>query len=251
MTNPQYINHKDENYMKSNIKSDFSNGRKLSLLASVICISLISTACTDKEVGVQNVDENATDTVLVEEVTAEPLGVEIEKNSDNLVETVDEKSSKTQDDPTTAELPKSAEVLDGTVKEVLVSGIKIISGDSFSAVDESGKRITVKLTGIKAPKIGEPLGQESADRLKACIEMDTALLLVQVAHATDKEGRTLAELQSGPVHCNISQVEEGMAFMYEGENDNVSDEMHPVYKDMHDEALENKRGLWALKESYL
>ena len=77
MTNPQYINHKDENYMKSNIKSDFSNGRKLSLLASVICISLISTACTDKEVGVQNVDENATDTVLVEEVTAEPLGVEI------------------------------------------------------------------------------------------------------------------------------------------------------------------------------
>lgn len=188
---------------------------------------------------------------MVEEVTAEPLGVEIEKNSDNLVETVEEKSSKTQGDPTTAELPKSAEVLDGTVKEVLVSGIKIISGDSFSAVDESGKRITVKLTGIQAPKMGEPLGQESADRLKACIEMDTALLLVQVAHATDKEGRTLAELQSGPVHCNISQVEEGMAFMYEGENDNVSGEMNSIYKEMHDEALENKRGLWALKESYL
>tara|TARA_R100000935_G_scaffold57503_2_gene91576 strand:+ start:5872 stop:6561 length:690 start_codon:yes stop_codon:yes gene_type:complete len=217
----------------------------------VLCISLIGTACTDKEVVVQNIDENTADTVLVEEVTAEPLGVEIEKNSDNFVETVDEKSSKTQGDPTTAELPKSAEVLDGTVKEVLVSGIKIISGDSFSAVDESGKRITVKLTGIQAPKIGEPLGQESADRLKACIEMDTALLLVQVAHATDREGRTLAELQSGPVHCNISQVEEGMAFMYEGENDNVSGEMNSIYKEMHDEALENKRGLWALKESYL
>ena len=251
MTNPLYINHKNENYMKSKIKSDFINGRKLTLLASVMCISLIGTACTDKEVVVQNIDENTADTVLVEEVTAEPLGVEIEKNSDNLVETVEEKSSKTQGDPTTAELPKSAEVLDGTVKEVLVSGIKIISGDSFSAVDESGKRITVKLTGIKAPKIGEPLGQESADRLKVCIEMDTALLLVQVNHSTDKEGRTLAELQSGPIHCNLSQVEEGMAFMYEGENDNVSDEMHPVYKDMHDEALENKRGLWALKESYL
>src|SRR5690606_10971835 len=108
--------------MKSKIKSDFINGRKFTLLASVMCISVISTACTVKEVGVQNVDENATDTVLVEQVTAEPLGDEIEKNSDNLVETVDEKSSKTQDDPTTAELPKSAEVLDGTVKEVLVSG---------------------------------------------------------------------------------------------------------------------------------
>ena len=237
--------------MKSKIKSDFINGRKLTLLASVMCISLIGTACTDKEVVVQNIDENTADTVLVEEVTAEPLGVEIEKNSDNLVETVEEKSSKTQGDPTTAELPKSAEVLDGTVKEVLVSGIKIISGDSFSAVDKSGKRITVKLTGIKAPKIGEPLGQESADRLKVCIEMDTALLLVQVAHPTDREGRTLAELQSGPVHCNISQVEEGMAFMYEGENDNVSGEMNSIYKEMHDEALENKRGLWALKESYL
>ena len=236
--------------MKSNIKSGFINGRKLTLLASIMYISLIGTACTDKEVVVQNIDENAADTVLVEEVVAEPLGVEIQKNSDNLVKTVDEKSSETQGDPTTAELPKSAEVLDGTVKEVLVSGIKIISGDSFSAVDESGKRITVKLTGIKAPKIGEPLGQESADRLKDCIEMDTALLLVQVAHATDKEGRTLADLDSGPMNCNINQIEEGMAFMYEGENDNVSDERHPVYKDMHDDALENKRGLWALKESY-
>ena len=38
--------------MKSKIKSDFINGRKLTLLASVMCISLIGTACTDKEVVV-------------------------------------------------------------------------------------------------------------------------------------------------------------------------------------------------------
>ena len=242
--------------MKSNIKSGFINGRKLTLLASIMCISLIGTACTDKEVITSNDDESV-DTVI------EPTPIKVETSADKVANAFNEESAKTKDDvtpqdepttqgdPATAELPKSAEVLDGTVKEVLVSGIKIISGDSFSAVDESGKRITVKLTGIKAPKIGEPLGQESADRLKACIEMDTALLLVQVAHATDKEGRTLAELQSGPVHCNISQVEEGMAFMYEGENDNVSGEMNSTYKEVHDEALDNKRGLWALKESYL
>lgn len=231
--------------MKSNIKSNFSNGLKLSLSASVICISLIITACTDKEVVVKNIDENAADTVLVQEA-AEPLEVETEENADKTVSAFNEKSNKVKDELIKAEVEESTEIDDGVINEILLTDIKMISGDSFSAVDKSGKRITVKLTGIEAPKIGEPLGQESADRLRTCIEIDTALILVQADHATDKEGRTLATLESEPHHCNLSQIENGMAWMYEGENDNVSDELHPVYKEAHDYAQDNKMGVWAL-----
>ena len=158
--------------MKSNIKSNFSNGRKLTLLASVMCISLISTACTDKEVVASDVDESTVDTVLV--VDEAPEIIEVIEVDTSITDEANDKS-KVEVAPA-----KDADtVSDDAGKEFLVTDIKVIDGDTFTATRENGKKITVRMAGLDAPEIGQDLAEESAEQLRGCLASGNALITVQ------------------------------------------------------------------------
>lgn len=239
MINPLYINHKDENYMKSNIKSGFINGRKLTL-ASVMCISLIGTACTDKEVIASDVDESAVDAVVVADEVSAPVEVVevVEVDADTNIET-DEKS-KIEAAPTKAE----GKVSDDAGKAFLVSDIKVIDGDTFTATRENGKKITVRMAGIDAPEIGQDLADDSAEQLRGCLASGNALITVVETNSLDDKGRTLARVESAELNCNQQQIETGMAWMYDKHDEDLGLDDYMLYVFANRGALDNKRGLW-------
>ncbi len=233
MINPLYINHKDENHMKSNIKSNFSHGRKLTLLASVMCISLIGTACTDKEVVAQKVDESTVDTILVVDEAPE------------IVEVIEVDTSITDKSKVEAAPAKAADkVSDDAGKEFLVTDIKVIDGDTFTATRENGKKITVRMAGLDAPEIGQDLAEESAEQLRGCLASGNALITVQATNSIDDKGRALAKVESAELNCNQQQIETGMAWMYDKHDEDLALEDYQLYVFANRYALDNKEGLW-------
>ena len=222
--------------MKSNIKSGFINGRKLTLLASIMYISLIGTACTDKEVVVQNIDENAADTALVEEVSAPVEVVEVD------TDTTDEADDKSKVEATSS--PAADKVSEDAGKEFLVTDIKVLDGDTFTATKENGKRITVRMGGIDAPEIGQDLAEESAEQLRGCLASGNALITVLATNSIDDKSRTLAKVESAELNCNQQQIETGMAWMYDKHDEDLASEDYQLYVFANRDALDSQRGLW-------
>lgn len=222
--------------MKSNIKSGFINGRKLTLLASIMYISLIGTACTDKEVVVQNIDENAADTALVEEVSAPVEVVEVD------TDTTDEADDKSKVEATSS--PAADKVSEDAGKEFLVTDIKVLDGDTFTATRENGKRITVRMGGIDAPEIGQDLAEESAEQLRGCLASGNALITVLATNSIDDKSRTLAKVESAELNCNQQQIETGMAWMYDKHDEDLASEDYQLYVFANRDALDSQRGLW-------
>ena len=223
--------------MKSNIKSNFSNGRKLTLLASVMCISLIGIACTDKEVVASDVDESTVDTVLV--VDEAPEIIEVIEVDTSIADEANDKS-KVEVAPA-----KDADtVSDDAGKEFLVTDIKVIDGDTFTATRENGKKITVRMAGLDAPEIGQDLAEESAEQLRGCLASGNALITVQATNSIDDKGRTLAKVESAELNCNQQQIETGMAWMYDKHDEDLASEDYQLYVFANRDALDSQRGLW-------
>ena len=223
--------------MKSNIKSNFSNGRKLTLLASVMCISLIGTACTDKEVVAQEVDESTVDTVLV--VDEAPEIIEVIEVDTSIADEANDKSKVE-----VAPAKDVDTVSDDAGKEFLVTDIKVIDGDTFTATRENGKKITVRIAGLDAPEIGQDLAEESAEQLRGCLASGNALITVQATNSIDDKGRTLAKVESAELNCNQQQIETGMAWMYDKHDEDLASEDYQLYVFANRDALDSQRGLW-------
>lgn len=222
--------------MKSNIKSGFINGRKLTLLASVMCIGLIGTACTDKQVVAQEVDESAVDAGMVAEVSAPVEVVEVD------TDTTDEADDKSKVEATSS--PAADKVSEDAGKEFLVTDIKVLDGDTFTATRENGKRITVRMGGIDAPEIGQDLAEESAEQLRGCLASGNALITVLATNSIDDKGRTLAKVESAELNCNQQQIETGMAWMYDKHDEDLASEDYQLYVFANRDALDSQRGLW-------
>lgn len=225
--------------MQSNTKSGFSNGRKLTLLASVMCISLIGTACTDKEVIAVDVDDKAADTVVVVEDVVEPSEVEVVEVDADITNEVED-TSKVEAAPTKAE----GKVSDDAGKAFLVSDIKVIDGDTFTATRENGKKITVRMAGIDAPEIGQDLADDSAEQLRGCLASGNALITVVETNSLDDKDRTLARVESAELNCNQQQIETGMAWMYDKHDEDLGLDDYMLYVFANRDALDNERGLW-------
>lgn len=225
--------------MQSNTKSGFSNGRKLTLLASVMCISLIGTACTDKEVIAVDVDDKAADTVVVVEDVVEPSEVEVVEVDADINNEVED-TSKIE----AASAKAAGKVSDDAGKAFLVSDIKVIDGDTFTATRENGKKITVRMAGIDAPEIGQDLADDSAEQLRGCLASGNALITVVETNSLDDKGRTLARVESAELNCNQQQIETGMAWMYDKHDEDLGLDDYMLYVFANRGALDNKRGLW-------
>lgn len=235
--------------MKLNIKNAFSNGRKITALISIICISLLSAGCSNEKNTNKSVTKDAPDTVEIGEDALLVTKNEITNNSEVSGDTLNSSNPKEGVEDLDAESLKTIATSNNTMK-ILISNVVVIDGNTITGIDENGEKLEVRLTGLEAPKLDEPLGKESAESLGRCVNgSENALLTVQTDNTTDKKGRTLASVEAAESDCNQHMIESGMAWYYEGTEDNLSFDDRNLYLDAHNYAQDNKMGVWAMYSS--
>lgn len=90
--------------------------------------------------------------------------------------------------------------------------IGVGDGDSLT-VDQSGQKVKVRLGCIDAPELQQkPYGEAARNRLKALLPPGTVVDLRAIA--TDRYGRTVAEVFKGGQSINLIMVQEGQAVIY-------------------------------------
>lgn len=95
----------------------------------------------------------------------------------------------------------------------------IHDGDTLRVV-RGNEELKIRLCGIDAPEIKQPLGIESRDYLRSLIAKSNGTIHV-LPIEEDRYGRTVAELwipikpdYEGEIHLNTAMVEAGMAYHY-------------------------------------
>lgn len=233
--------------MKLKNKNTNGNKNKLTFLASIICVSAFLTGCNDDEKSIE-VDEKSSDVAV--KTTEKPV-IKPETNANRVASDIAQKVHEAKEDLKSFDAKNIAKEVGLTSneksKEIVISDIYVVDGDTVYGVDKAGKKLKVRMTGIDAPESSQPMGEESKEALKQCLGMnENALLVVQLDNASDKYGRTLAKVESGGINCNQQQIEKGMAWFYEGFSDKLADGDKDMYKQAQDYAKENTMGIWAM-----
>jgi len=112
----------------------------------------------------------------------------------------------------------------------------INDGDTVTLLDTAGQRVRVRLVGIDAPELDQPMGRESRAALAAKLTGD----IVRVeGDARDQHGRLLGTLRLADRDLNREMVAEGWAWAFTGfaENDDLIA--------AESAARRGRRGLWA------
>ncbi len=97
---------------------------------------------------------------------------------------------------------------------------KITDGDSFTVQDSSGKTEEIRLCGIDAPELAQPLGPESKAALAKVAPVGSALVVTPIKR--DRYGRIVAEVfladkppgSAEEVFLQQEQLVSGMAYVY-------------------------------------
>ena len=119
---------------------------------------------------------------------------------------------------------------------------KVSDGDTIWVVDESGKRIKIRMNKIYAPEMNQPFGKESADRLA---ELVLGKYVTLESSGSDRYGRSLEvvfvetnAITHAKMDVNLQLVKEGLAWQY------YTDKT-PAYTEAVKNAREKKLGLWS------
>lgn len=116
----------------------------------------------------------------------------------------------------------------------------VFDGDTIDVLDESGRRIRVRLSGIDAPEIGQPFGRSSGDALRRLLssgELDVE------PHSIDRYQRVLARVTCGGHDVSFEQIRSGSAWFYPW-TDSISQSDRVVYALEEQAAKSAHRGLW-------
>ncbi len=96
----------------------------------------------------------------------------------------------------------------------------IYDGDTLRLIGNE-RELKIRLCGIDAPELAQPLGIESRDYLRSLIDKGDGTIYVQPIEE-DRYGRTVAELWilikpdfERQIHLNTAMVEAGMAYHYQ------------------------------------
>lgn len=112
--------------------------------------------------------------------------------------------------------------------------IGITDGDTISVLVD-GKPLKVRLDGIDAPEMGQPLGKDAKARLSdLCFGKDCKLIVA----GTDRYGRTLVKVGVGSDYANRDMLTHGMAWHF------VRYNRDPVLAQAQLDAMRAKRGVW-------
>jgi len=112
----------------------------------------------------------------------------------------------------------------------------INDGDTVTLLDTAGQRVRVRLVGIDAPELDQPMGRESRAALAA--KLTGGIVRVE-GDARDQHGRLLGTLRLADRDLNREMVAEGWAWAFTGfaENDDLIA--------AESAARRGRRGLWA------
>jgi hypothetical protein len=112
----------------------------------------------------------------------------------------------------------------------------INDGDTVTLLDTAGQRVRVRLVGIDAPELDQPMGRESRAALAA--KLAGGIVRVE-GDARDQHGRLLGTLRLADRDLNREMVAEGWAWAFTGfaENDDLIA--------AESAARRGRRGLWA------
>ncbi len=113
-------------------------------------------------------------------------------------------------------------------------------GDTCRGMKSDGTKMKIRLAGIDAPEIGQPLSLMSRDHLRELVvNKEVTLRIVD----TDRYGRTVAEIQLGDELINTTILRFGLAEIYQPAMQQL-----PArdYLQAEQEAREQRRGIWAL-----
>jgi endonuclease YncB( thermonuclease family) len=129
---------------------------------------------------------------------------------------------------------------------VAAAELKVLSvgdGDTIRVSSPSGtNKTTVRLACIDAPETNQtPYGNEARQALQADLPIGTEISLR--TKATDRYGRTVAEVMVGTTNINQALVQSGAAFVYWLYIDGCDRE---TYSRLENEARLKTLGVWAV-----
>lgn len=121
--------------------------------------------------------------------------------------------------------------------------LSIGDGDTIT-VTEGNQRIKVRLACIDAPETSQtPYGIEARKQLQNLLPIGSRVTLK--IKATDRYGRSVAEVSKGDININLSLVESGNAFVYW---QYISGCDRQTYSSLENEARLNGSGVWGIPE---
>ncbi|MEO1672778.1 MAG: thermonuclease family protein [Cyanobacteria bacterium J06631_2] len=123
----------------------------------------------------------------------------------------------------------------------------IHDGDTLR-VTRGNEELKIRICGIDAPELKQPLGIESRDYLRSLIDQGDGTIHV-LPIETDRYNRTVAELwipikpdYEGQIHLNTAMVEAGYAYHYQQYSGNCESAENLGWAEKI--ARDNKLGVW-------
>ena len=90
--------------------------------------------------------------------------------------------------------------------------VRVTDGDSFVLQDPTGREHRVRLVGVDAPEMRQPLGMTAKNAAQALLRGKQLSVTVV---GTDRYGRTLAHIQAGSRDLASALVAKGLAYPVE------------------------------------
>jgi endonuclease YncB( thermonuclease family) len=116
----------------------------------------------------------------------------------------------------------------------------VFDGDTIDVLDENGRSIRVRLSGIDAPERGQPYGLKASESLRRLLSGGA---LDVEAHSIDRYQRVLAKVTCAGRDAGLEQIRSGSAWFYPW-TDSISQSDRFRYSREEQEARSQHRGLW-------
>ena len=115
--------------------------------------------------------------------------------------------------------------------------VKIIDGDTITALDEQNTSFKIRLYGIDAPESKQAFGQKAKQALSSAISSQN---ITVVDHGPDIYGRMLGTIWLDGYDINASMVDSGYAWVYRFDGNAIV----PTYLKFEASAQKAVKGLW-------
>ncbi|EPF5144107.1 thermonuclease family protein, partial [Escherichia coli] len=116
--------------------------------------------------------------------------------------------------------------------------VKIVDGDTITALDAQNTTIKIRMYGIDAPESKQAFGQKAKQALTTAI---ATKIVTVIDHGTDIYGRMLGTIWLDGYDINASMVDSGYAWVYRFEDNAIV----PGYIKYESAAQKEAKGLWA------
>jgi endonuclease YncB( thermonuclease family) len=127
------------------------------------------------------------------------------------------------------------------VAELLIGTVSAVhDGDTFTIKTETSQH-KVRLAGIDAPELDQPLGVESRDSLRKVV-LHKLVLIETVKN--DKYGRVIGKVTHDGLDVNLKQIQAGMAWVYKDYVKELSKEDKVLYFKSEVQSKAVGIGLW-------